>query len=140
LEKKTENKNIKEKGIGDLPGPRISLSAHSSHAYRAAQLALLLSPLRWRVGHGCQPRRGLHKGRCHPSPETSHTALTRTQSVADRHVGPAGRNHPQPPSRPSRARCQQNLRALDLRVSPIKAGRGLHGVYLTGLATTSPPY
>ena len=58
--------------------------------------------------------------RCHPSPATRHTALARTPSVADRHVGPAGRSHPQPPSRPSRARCQQNPRALDLWVSPVE--------------------
>lgn len=35
---------------------------------------------------------------------------------------------------------EPNPPELDLRVGPAKTARGLHGVYLTGLATSSPPY
>jgi hypothetical protein len=38
---------------------------------------------------------GSHPLTAHP--QSRCTALTRTQSVVGRHVGPAGQNHPQPP-------------------------------------------
>ena len=69
----------------------------------------------------------------------SFTRCARGWHMCVLRVGPICRARLQLPSRPSRARCQQNPHALDLRVSPVKADRGLHGVYLTGLATSSSP-